>query len=181
MIFYWIATFWTITTSGFKSSFQIVDSVSRSFLAKPWQSDDLQNLHNSAYFPYMDNARWEFVTRVGFIKTAKRKKCFLIVAGQKMFYRRPIPIFTRFNVSVECIYWDESWFYTKHVFRCQEKIMAVGFVRSMVRKKGRSIPTKEVLSEIGQRNESPSLSIDLKEWIDAENSVKSYISNQEIV
>jgi acyl-CoA thioesterase FadM len=56
-----------------------------------------------------------------------------------MSYKRPLNIFERYEVKLEVTHWDEKYFYMRHVFSTDERIMAVGSSKGCVYARGSGV------------------------------------------
>lgn len=144
----------------------------------PWHSDDLHGMYHASYLGFMDQVRWEFVARLGIVAAAKDKKWYVAFGGERLFYRRPLRLFRRFTVDVEVAGWDEQWFYARHVFRSEGRVMAVGYVKTMLITDGGAVPTRDVLDELGIRESSPRMPDDVRLWIAADAQTKAIVDSK---
>ncbi len=175
MGFYFRLIYYSIVSRFTQIQINAYSRVESTCRALPWRSDDFYALHNGAYFMYMDLVRWSFVAQVGFIPVARKNKWFMVTGGQKIYYRRPIRIFSKFTVDFQHVYWDDTWFYAKHVFRVDGQVAAVGYVRTIVKSDSGNIPVSEVLKATHQMCISPPMPEEIRAWIESELTVKEAI------
>jgi acyl-CoA thioesterase FadM len=56
-----------------------------------------------------------------------------IIAEHTMIYRRPLGVFKRFRATMHLTHWDEKYFYMTHHFTINEKLIAEGTSKGVVR------------------------------------------------
>ena len=104
----------------------------------------------AAKYPvYMDFIRWELIARSKLYKAILKRKLAPLLSSQKLIYRRPRKIWSKFDIILEFADMDDKWFYYIHYFEQGKEIKAIGIVRTLVWKK--SIPTalSDIMEEVG--------------------------------
>lgn len=89
--------------------------------------------------------------------------------SSKIRYRRFIPIFTRYKIETELIFWDDDSIYFQHKF-----ITADDFVRSVAMSKVRvtNVNVIELMKEFDGGDKRPEQPKELKLWIEADEVSK---------
>jgi len=104
----------------------------------------------AAKYPvYMDFIRWELIARSKLYKAILNRKLAPLLGSQKLIYRRPRKIWSKFDIILEFADMDDKWVYYIHYFEQGKEIKAIGIVRTLVWKK--SIPTalSDIMEEVG--------------------------------
>ena len=104
----------------------------------------------AAKYPvYMDFIRWELIARSKLYKAILKRKLAPLLSSQKLIYRRPRKIWSKFDIILEFADMDDKWVYYIHYFEQGKEIKAIGIVRTLVWKK--SIPTalSDIMEEVG--------------------------------
>jgi hypothetical protein len=73
------------------------------------------------------------------------------LGSQKLIYRRPLKLWTRFAVELELAGYDDKWIYHIHRFEQHGELRALGITRALIWK--RDVPTAmdELLTFVGAR------------------------------
>jgi len=126
----------------------------------------------AAKYPvYMDFIRWELIARSKLYKAILNRKLAPLLGSQKLIYRRPRKIWSKFDIILEFADMDDKWFYYIHYFEQGKEIKAIGIVRTLVWKK--SIPTalSDIMEEVGatEKTKAP-------EWV-----LKLFEDDKEII
>jgi len=103
----------------------------------------------AAKYPvYMDFIRWELIARSKLYKAILNRKLAPLLGSQKLIYRRPRKIWSKFDIILEFADMDDKWVYYIHYFEQGKEIKAIGIVRTLVWKK--SIPTalSDIMEEV---------------------------------
>jgi hypothetical protein len=82
-------------------------------------------------------------------------------------FRRELRAFQRCDLVTRIAYWDDRAFYFDQRFEDGETLFAQGFVRGVIRRHGKTVPTSEVLTAFGQDLSPPPAPPGLSEWISA--------------
>jgi acyl-CoA thioesterase FadM len=127
---------------------------------------------NDAYFRFMDLARIDHWSRLGLFQLCVKKRWPILIGGQVIHYRRALRLFAAFSVTTRWIFWDEKWFYVKHEFIHKDRIVAIAFVKGLVRAEGRSLTPDEFLRRAGFECISPQKPMAVEEWDRVETEFK---------
>ncbi|MFT5880509.1 MAG: acyl-CoA thioesterase FadM [Moritella sp.] len=69
-----------------------------------------------------------------------------MIAAQDFVYLKPIRPFQAFNMTTEILSWDEKYFYYQHKFFCAEKLVAIGLVKEIALKSGKTVAPAVLLN-----------------------------------
>ena len=135
MIRYWLAILTLFLRRKFQSPLRPDQSFTKSFRVGPFDCDGLRVMTAYKYTVYMDLIRWEIIARSGLFKAIIRRGLAPTLGSQKLIYRRPLKIWSKFEIELEPAGWDEKWLYHVHYFRQDGMVKAVGITRSLIWKK----------------------------------------------
>jgi hypothetical protein len=108
----------------------------------------------------MDFIRWELIARSKLFNAIVKRGLAPTLGSQKIIYRRPIKIWSQFDVILETVGWDDKWIYNVHTFEQNKEVKAIGITRSLVWKKDIPTALTDIMKEVNatKRIEPP-------EWV----------------
>ena len=133
MISYWYKFIKTIVLRKFKKPIAYNETIRRSFRVGLFDCDLLGNMAAFKYPSYMDLIRWELIVRSSFFQASKNNKRAFVVASQKIIYKKPLRVWSKFKLSLELGGWDERWVYHIHKFEQNSQLKAIGVTRIFLR------------------------------------------------
>ena len=146
MFYYVLLNVFMIIRGFFKSKINLTDSITLKFRAGILNTDLNMHLQAGQYFTFTDIGRWDFAVRTGLFRHLLKTRTVVMVGGQKIIYRREIPFFKKFLVSMCIAGWDDDFIYAAHVFHRNGKICAVSASKvALVRKRKRISPKLELI------------------------------------
>mgnify|MGYP003551481861 CR=1 FL=1 len=102
----------------------------------PTDLDVNGHMNNGRYLTICDLNRVDIFARSGLLKAMFKRNWLPVIAEHTMTYKKPLGIFVNFKVKTEVTHWDEKYFYMKHVFTKDERIMAEGTSKGCVYARG---------------------------------------------
>ncbi|WP_010232403.1 thioesterase family protein [Gillisia marina] len=149
MIYYWFTILKILILRNFQSSVNYDETIRRTYTVGLFDCDGLRVMTASKYAVYMDFIRWELIARSQLFQAIVKRGLAPSLGSQKIIYRKPLKIWSKFDVVLESVGWDEKWVYLVHNFEQNNEVKAVGVVRALVWK--RDIPSilSEIMNEIG--------------------------------
>ncbi len=96
------------------------------------------NLHmnNGRYLTICDLNRVDIFARTGLLKSMFKRNWMPVIAEHTMSYKKPLGLFTSYQVKTEVTHWDEKYFHMKHTFSKDGCTMAEGTSRGCVYARG---------------------------------------------
>lgn len=94
------------------------------------------HMNNGRYLTICDLNRVDLFARSGLLKAMFRRNWIPVIAEHTMTYKKPLGMFERFDVMLEVTHWDEKYFYMKHTFSKDERIVAEGTSKGCVYARG---------------------------------------------
>lgn len=142
-----------------------------SFRVLPNDLDPNWHMNNGRYLTIMDLGRLDLTIHSGLMRAVIRNRWMPVLGGATIRYQRPLQPFQRYSLTTRILGWDEKWVYMEQLFDSDGKRAATALVKALIRGKDRSIPTAEVMHEVGIDLPSPQLPDHLKGWIAADEGL----------
>ncbi len=157
MIYYWFTIIKILVLRNFQSEVNYDQIIRRTFRVGPFDCDGLRVMTAAKYPIYMDFIRWELIARSKLYKAIVKRRLAPSLGSQKIIYRRPLKIGSKFDVILESAGMDDKWVYYVHYFQQDDEVKAIGIARTLVWK--RDIPTalKDIMKEVGATRTDPPL------------------------
>jgi len=153
-IYYNLAQLYRIVLGFIKPRVHLTDEVFANFIVWPWLTEFWRVLQASEFTQFTDAGRWELAVRTGYLQSLLRKRAWGVVGGQKIIYRRPIPVFSHVKVSMQIMGWENEWLYIVHRFFVKKRLHALSFVRLAIRNKNGAFQVKDLVEEKHPSNTS---------------------------
>ena len=133
-----------------------------------WPNDIDLNLHmnNARYLSVMDYARTHLLARTRLLEHIIRARWQPLVGAVWMTYRRPLPLFSAFWIDSRLVCWDERWFYIEQTFTRNDGLVAVGWVRGILRDARGNVEPQTVLEHVAPGVVSPPMPEAIAQWND---------------
>jgi acyl-CoA thioesterase FadM len=149
MIYYWYTILKILILRNFQSEVNYDQTIRRTFRVGPFDCDGLRVMTAAKYPIYMDFIRWELIARSKLFKAIVKRGLAPTLGSQKIIYRKPFKIWSKFDVVLESAGMDDKWIYHVHHFEQENEVKAIGMTRSLIWK--RDIPTalSEIMKEVG--------------------------------
>jgi acyl-CoA thioesterase FadM len=142
-----------------------------TFRVLPNDLDPNWHMNNGRYLTIMDLGRLDMTIHSGLMRAVIRNRWMPVLGGATIRYQRPLQPFQCYTLTTRIIGWDEKWIYMEQQFDSNEKRAATALVKALVRGRDRSIPTAEVMREVGVDQPSPPFPDHLRAWIAADEAV----------
>ncbi len=152
MLYYWYRIIRILVERNFQKPVDIEDELTRTFRVRLFDCDGLRVMTAFKYAAYMDFVRWEMIARSKLYEEIVLKGFAPTLGSQKIVYRKPLKLWTKFNVRLRTVGWDEKWVYHVHKFEQGGEIKAIGITRALVWKKDKPQILMEIMKNIGVRD-----------------------------
>lgn len=152
MLYYWYRIVRILIERNFQQQISIEDELTRTFRCRLFDCDGLRVMAAFKYAAYMDFIRWEMIARSKLYNEIVLKGLAPTLGSQKIIYRKPIKLWTKFTVRLQTVGWDEKWVYHVHKFEQRGEIKAIGITRALIWKKDKPQILKESLKNMGLPN-----------------------------
>ncbi|NAS11964.1 thioesterase [Flavobacteriaceae bacterium R33] len=149
MIYYWYTIIKILVLRNWQNKVKYDQTIRRTFRVGPFDCDGLRVMTAAKYPIYMDFLRWELIARSKLFKAIVKRGLAPTLGSQKIIYRRPLKIWSKFDVVLESVGMDDKWVYHIHYFEQEDEVKAVGITRALIWK--RDIPTAltDIMKEVG--------------------------------
>jgi acyl-CoA thioesterase FadM len=163
--------FWILIKNLLRKQFvHPLDEIQTYFRVFPNDLDLNRHMNNGRYLTIMDIGRTDFLGKTGLLKVAIKHKWFPILGAAQMIFLRPLKIWQPYTLYTALIHWDDKWFYISHRFESNEKVIAIGRVRGLLRGPNGNVPPLEALRAAGNEAiEAPTPDPKLQAWINTLN------------
>lgn len=152
MIYFWYRAFWVLIARNFQKPLSVEDDFVQNFRVGLFDCEGFRIMSAFKYANYLDYNRWEFVVRTSLFKEIYLKGCSTALGSQKIIYRKPLKIWSRFTLRLQTVGWDEKWVYNIQQFEQDSEIKAICVSRSLVWKKSKPQILHEMLANIGVKD-----------------------------
>jgi len=149
MIHYWYTILKIFVLRNFQQKLPFDHTLSRTFRVRLFDCDGLRVMTASKYPAYMDFIRWELMARTPMFGAIVKRGLAPTLGSQKLIYRRPLKLWSRFELTLVNMGWDEKWIYHAHYFKQRGTIMAIGITRALIWKKDIPHLLADVIKESG--------------------------------
>ncbi len=145
----------------------IFDEVKTTFRVLPNDLDLNMHMNNGRYLTIMDLGRFDYMSQVGILTPAIKRKWLPVLGAVQMTFLRPLKPFKKFQLITQIEYWDEKWFVMKQKFVIHDKLIAVGRIRGQMRGPNGLVKPEEILALVDSKEPSPQLNDELKKWLES--------------
>lgn len=131
MIYYWLHMLYIFIGSNFFwSKVDLTSKQIRKRRVGILDCDTFRYMSNSKYLYYMDFIRFEKMFRSKLYDNTVKKGMFAVLGAQKIIYKKPLKMWTTFNITLVLEGWDDKWVYHKQVFEQNNQVCAIGFTKA---------------------------------------------------
>jgi len=152
MLYYWYRIVRILIEGKFQKPINIEEELTRTFRVRFFDCDGMRVMAAFKYAVYMDFVRWEIIARSKLFHEIVLKGLAPTLGSQKIVYRKPIKIWTKFTVRLKTVGWDDKWIYNTHHFEQNGKVMAVGITRALIWKKDKPQILLQILKNAGVKD-----------------------------
>ena len=152
MLYYWYRILRILIQKNFQKPVDIEGELSRTFRVRLFDCDGFRVMTAFKYAAYMDFIRWEMIARSKLFKEILPKGLAPTLGAQKIIYRRPIKLWTKFTLRLQTMGWDDKWVYHVHKFEQNGEVKAIGITRALIWKRDKPQILREILQNIGVKN-----------------------------
>ena len=146
MLHYWFTIGRMLVSRYTRPRVRFDTTIRRRFRVRLFDCDGFRVMTAAKYPMYMDFIRWEMIARSDLFDAIVRRGLAPTLGSQKLIYRRPLKLWTSFEVELELAGFDDKWIYHIHRFQQRGEVRALGITRALIWK--RDVPT--AMSELRQ-------------------------------
>lgn len=149
MIYYWFTIIKILLLRKFQPTVEMDQQLERTYRVRLFDCDGLRVMTASKYTVYMDFIRWELIARSKLYDSIVKRRLAPSLGSQKIIYRKPIKIWSRFQLVLETVGWDDKWVYHTHTFKQNGQVKAIGITRALIWKRDVPRALAEIIEEAG--------------------------------
>ncbi|MFC4721005.1 acyl-CoA thioesterase [Geojedonia litorea] len=150
MIYYWLHFIYIfIGAKLFWKPVDITSDLTRTRRVNLLDCESLRYMANSKYFYYMDLIRYEVVFRSKMYDETVKKGMFGVLASQKIIYKKPLKLWSKFKITLVLDGWDDKWVYHRQIFEQNNQVCAIGFTKAGFWKHKKAQSMIEILRKCG--------------------------------
>jgi acyl-CoA thioesterase FadM len=140
-----------------------------------WPNDLDLNLHvnNGRYMTLMDLGRFDLIFRMGMLRVFLQRGWKPLACSATVRFRRSLKAFHCFRIRTRLLCWDDRWIYFEQIIDRNGQLIAVGFVKAVLRSRTGIVPTAEILQALGKEAQSPPMPESVRLWQDSEAQAES--------
>lgn len=155
MFHYWFTIGRMLASRYMRPRVRYDETIRRRFRVRLFDCDGFRVMTAAKYPMYMDFIRWEMIARSKLFDAIVRRGLAPTLGSQKLIYRRPLKVWSTFEVELELAGFDDKWIYHIHRFVQNGEIRALGITRALIWK--RDVPTamSELLTIVGAVDPKP--------------------------
>lgn len=109
----------------------------------------LKYMSNTRYFYYMDFIRFEILFRTKLYDNTFKKGIYPTLGSQKIIYKKPLKIWSKFKITLVLEGWDDKWVYHKQIFSQDNVIYAIGFTKVAFLKTKKTVNMRTLITDSG--------------------------------
>jgi acyl-CoA thioesterase FadM len=159
----------TLIKAKFNSKLALDEGSILKFRAGFTDIDPFIELNTARYFIYMELGRWDFSSRVGFLKLMRSKKWGVAVGGSSVRFRRRIPFLRKFTLTTQLICHDGRWFYFLQETHMNDRICSSALMKIGITSKSGLVPSAEVLEKMNRTDWDCKIPDWINDWLTAES------------
>ena len=113
------------------------------------------HMNNGRFLTIMDLGRMDLLKRTGTLDQAIKNKWMPIVGTATIDFQRPLKLWQKYELHSRICGWDEKWIYLEQTFYSNEKIIAIGKIKGLLRGKDGNIPPQDIMEKLQAGITSP--------------------------
>lgn len=155
MFHYWFTIARMLASRVTKPRVRFDATIRRGFRVRLFDCDGFRVMTAAKYPMYMDFIRWEMIARSDLFGAIVKGGLAPTLGSQKLIYRKPLKVWSRFEVELELAGYDEKWMYHIHRFLQHGEVRALGITRALIWRRDVPTATKDLLAAVGATGEMP--------------------------
>ena len=149
-IYYWYRCLKIFIYSRlFYSQVNVNAIITRNYRVSVLDCEGLRYMANSRFNYYMDFIRLELMFRSSLYDNTVKKGMLAILGSQKVIYKKPLKLLSKFSVKLILEEWDEKWAYHRHIFIQDHQICAIGLSKLAFRKNKKMQNMEKIIIDCG--------------------------------
>jgi hypothetical protein len=112
----------------------------------------------------MEVARWAFLVRAGFLRSALRDRWAMVNAAQNVIFFRSLGLFRRYSVHCRLLHADDGWLYMEEKVRRRGELVATGLFRMRMKRGAETLSPRELARSGGYALPRSDIPARLRGW-----------------
>ncbi|MGR5168984.1 thioesterase family protein [Vibrio astriarenae] len=138
------------------------------FYCHPWDIDMFMEMNNGRILTLYDLGRTALGIKCGLMKTLKRERWGLVVAGSSVRYRKRVKMFDKITMRTQCVATDDKWLYLEQSMWVKGQPCSSVLIRAGVTSNQGVVPPQEVIDASHSSFDHIDIPKWVQEWIDSE-------------
>ncbi|HEY4393768.1 MAG TPA: thioesterase family protein [Polyangia bacterium] len=139
-----------------------------TFRVMPADLDINLHMNNGRYLSIMDLGRLDFIVRTGLFNEMLRQRWMPLVGSETIRFRRSLAPLKKYELRSRLVAWDDKWFFFEQRFTARGELIAVAFVKGLLRGRQGNVAPALTLAAGGHTVASPELAPAIAAWCDAD-------------
>lgn len=118
------------------------------------------HMNNGRFLTIMDLGRMDLLKRTGVLNMAIKNKWMPIVGTARIDFQRPLKLWQKYELHSHIYGWDEKWIYLEQTFYSNDKLIAKGKIKGLLRGKDGNIPPQDIMEKLQPGITSPEFSVE---------------------
>ena len=146
-----------IFTGRWRSAMQALDTSVITLRVLPNDLDLNRHMNNGRFLTIMDLGRMDLLKRTGIFDLLIKNRWMPIVGTATIDFQRPLKLWQKYELHTRILGWDEKWIYLEQTFYSNEKIIAIGEIKGLLRGKDGNIPPQDIIDTASPGISSPEI------------------------
>ena len=157
MLYYWIRLAYIyFGATWFWKPVSLEADLSRERRVSLFDCEAFRYMSNARYFYYMDLIRFEILFRTKLYDNTFKKGVYPVLGSQKIIYKKPLKMGSRFVITLALDGWDDKWVYHRQIFSQGDRICAIGITKVAFWKDKKVQSMRDILKASGvERKDQP--------------------------
>lgn len=122
-----------------------------------------RHMNNGRFLTIMDLGRMDLLKRTGTLNLAIENRWMPIVGTATINFQRPLKLWQKYELHSRICSWDEKWIYLEQTFYSNDKMIAQGKIKGLLRGKDGNIPPQHIVDQLHPGVTSPEVEMEKHE------------------
>lgn len=155
----WFRTLLVVLFARTRSKLDVLDEFRMPLRVWPTDIDISFHMNNGRYLTIADLGRWDMMIRIGFFKKMRKLGWHPVVGASKIWHRRSLLPFQKFELTTQLLFWDQKWIYLEHRYEGVGKdagtLYARVVIKSLFLHGKEKVPVADLITVFGHVGPSP--------------------------
>lgn len=151
--------------SRLRGRVSFLDEVRLPLRIWPTDIDIYLHVNNGRYLTLMDFGRLDHLVRTGGLPAMLRRQWIPVLGSGTVNFLREVRAFDRVELVTRLAFWDDKWFFYEHRLIRGEQLCAVGWVKGVIKHKGKTVSPVTFAQVMGHDGRPPPQPPELAQWL----------------